>query len=483
MDLRLRDISDRDFDVMHAGVLRLLEEVGVLFEDQRARDLLGRAGNALGDDGRIRFKPGFVEETIEQIPADGFVMYGRDESKSLHVACDRMSFRPSTGAPFILDYETRRRRDATMADARTMALLTDAFEHFGMVNSVVSPPDAPGGVPNLHRFVNAHRHSLKPSDITVMNRSEVEGIAKVSAAIRGSERTLREKPLTAVDVAMISPLRCTAEQSDAFCECAKWGLPIEVLTSPMMGMTGPVTISGSTALGLAEVLAAVCLIYQVAPGLGIINTTRVSPSNMRTTAYNYGAPELSMASVLTAAVSARYNLPCNLYGLGAVADRPGAQAQLEKTLGGALMALGRPHMITGSGILANALVTSPEQLAIDHETARFLTRVRQPIEVTDEALGVDVLAAAVAESGRDVLLLAEDHTVEYLRKGELLDAGLGQWSPVPDDAPDRDLFDLAHEVVEKTLAEHTVEPFEAAMEKRIGEIISEAERCQSQRET
>jgi len=248
-----------------------------------------------------------------------------------------------------------------------------------------------------------------------------------------------------------------------------------VLTSPAMGMTGPVTLSGSTALAMAEVVAAICLVYTVSPGLGIINTARISPTNMRTTAYNYGAPELSMGSVLTAAVSARYNLPCNLYGMGTVARLPGDQAEFEKTIGGMLIALGRPHMVTGSAMLDNALVTSPEQLVIDHERARFLKRIRQPIEITQDAIGVDVLKQAMI--GADVVLLAEDHTLQYMRKGELLDAELGQWGHGTDAASSPDMFDMAHKVVEQTLAEHSVEPFHPALQKQIDAIVEETEQA------
>ena len=55
-----------------------------------------------------------------------------------------------------------------------------------------------------------------------------------------------------------------------------------------------------------------------------------------------------MGSVLVAAYCARHNLPCNLYGFGTVAKMAGAQCMMEKTFSGLLLALGHPHMITGS---------------------------------------------------------------------------------------------------------------------------------------
>ena len=476
MKLQLQDIPDHEFELMHEAVLRLLSETGVLFEYDEAAKLLKKAGNRVDDNGRVHLEPRFVEAMLELVPADGFTMRGRDESKTLRVAVDSMCFRPSTGTPFILDYATRERREATMADARALVTLTDALAGYDMVNSIVSPRDAPGSKGNLRRFVNAHRHSLKPSDITVMNRVEVEAIARIGAVIRGGERALAEKPLTAVDVAMVSPLRCSHDQVEALLECARWRLPVEVLTSPALGMTGPITLAGSAALANAEMIAALCLVYQLAPGLGVINTTRVSPTDMRTAAYNYGAPELGMGSVLVAACCARYGIPGNLYGLGTVGHFPGAQVSMEKCFSGLLMALGRPHMITGAGILDNAMVTSPEQLVIDNEAISCMKRVRKCIEITEETIGVDMIDAAIAMSGgTDVCLLAEEHTLNYLRAGELMDCGLNQWCSHPQwlEQGRPDLYERAHTRVDEVLASHSVEPFDAAEQKAIDEILAD----------
>ena len=40
MELRLADIPDREFEVLHAAVLRLLYEYGMLFEHREANEIL-----------------------------------------------------------------------------------------------------------------------------------------------------------------------------------------------------------------------------------------------------------------------------------------------------------------------------------------------------------------------------------------------------------------------------------------------------------
>ncbi len=472
MRLRLQPMPDSDYQAMHEAVLRLLDEFGVLFEHDQARKMLADAGNPVDGAGRVHLQPAFVEKMLALVPKDGFMMYGADESKELRVAVDSLAFRPSTGAPFILDYATRRRRPATMEDARTMAILTDELDGYDMVNNVVTPSSAPAGKDNVRLFALAHNYSGKPSDITVMTGEEVRAIARIASAIRGGAEKLREKPLTAVDVAMITPLRCAGDQVDALLECAKWGVPIEILTSPAMALTGPVTLAGCAALAVAEHIAAMCLVYLAAPGLGMICTSRVSPTNMRTTSYNYGTPDLGKGSVVVAEYLARHAIPTNQYGFGTIAKMCGAQAEMEKLLSGLPMIMSRPHMITGSAILDNAMLTSPEQLVIDNETIRLVKHVLRPIEVTAESIGVDAIMEAMPTQGT---MLAEEHTINYLRKGELVDCGLDQWEGYDEwlskGAPD--LFERAHEKVEEILAKRVDELFPPGLEEEIDRILDE----------
>lgn len=469
MNLSFKDLSESEFETMHNAILELLEDYGVFFEDEEAAAMLKNAGNRLDSGGRVHLGPEFVDSMIKMIPANGFTMYGRDESIKLEVAPGKISFRASTGAPFVLDYKSGIRRNAAVDDVKTFTLLTDALPGYGMVHSVVSPADVPGGLENVYMFINSHRYSLKPSDITVMTKEEVNAIAQISAAIRGGRKELKEKPLTAVDVAMISPLRCAGEQTKAMLECAKWGLPIEVLTAPAMGMTAPVTLAGSVTVAMAEFFAAVCLAYLVSPGLGMIITARVSPTNMHTTAYNYGAPELGMGSALISALCERYNVPSNLYGFGTNAKTPGAQAQSEKLFSALALCMGNPHMVTGGGILDDALTTSMEQLVIDDEMIRFIKRLRKPILIDKESIGIEAIKEGMTEYG---CLLAEEHTTAHIRFGEMLDCGLKQWDSYSGwEAKGKpDLYDLSHEKAMDILASHKVIDFEPALKKEIERI-------------
>ena len=472
MKVRFQDISEKEFEVMHQSVLRLLSEIGVLYEHPEANRLLKNAGNTIDSEGRIHLKPSFVEKMLDLIPKNGFMMYGRDESKQLNVAVDHINFRTSTGLPSIFDHKTKSIRPTTLDDARVMALVTDALDGFDMVNCAVNPVGGPHGVGALHLLINSHRYSMKPSDVTVMTKREVEGIVKIAVAIRGSEKELKEKPLTAVDVAMITPLRCTEEQVEAFLECAFHGIPIEVLSSPALGLTSPVTIAGGVAINIAEMIAALCLVYQITPGLGMINTARVTAVNMRTGALDMGMPEEGMSSLLVSACCKRYNIPVDSYGFGTGATIPGIQATMEKTFSGMLMALGNPFMVTGGGHLGNAMVTSPEQLVIENEMIRVLKRIRQTVTIDEDSIGVDIFKKFIYEK-EDII--SNEHTIRHIREGELMEYGIEQWMPNQELEKEKvlDQYDRANLIVEEIISSHSVPPFEPSVDKKIKQILDE----------
>jgi trimethylamine:corrinoid methyltransferase-like protein len=66
-------------------------------------------------------------------------------------------------------------------------------------------------------------------------------------------------------------------------------------------------------------------------------------------------------------------------------------------------------------------------------------------------------------------IIAEEHTLHYLKDGELLDCSLDQWGSLEkwekDGKPD--LLDKAHKKVEQILANHTITPFERSVQREI----------------
>jgi trimethylamine:corrinoid methyltransferase-like protein len=75
-------------------------------------------------------------------------------------------------------------------------------------------------------------------------------------------------------------------------------------------------------------------------------------------------------------------------------------------------------------------------------------------------------------------LIAEEHTLEHMKKGAIIGCGLNQWNNLGQNREDNgkyDMFERAHKKLKEILASHRVEPFNAKLEEELNRIVKDAE--------
>src|SRR5207249_6394575 len=82
---------------------------------------------------------------------------------------------------------------------------------------------------------------------------------EIMTIVRGSEKEAVEKPMAIFDACPSTPLRWSVLTSESIMQCARHGLPSEIISVPLTGATGPVTISGTLVVHTAENLAGIAL--------------------------------------------------------------------------------------------------------------------------------------------------------------------------------------------------------------------------------
>src|SRR5260370_14088232 len=93
--------------------MTILEEIGVDFLHDGARDMFRKAGMRV-EENRVRFERAFVLEQIAKAPAT-FELQARSEKRSVVLGGDNVVTAPVYGPPFVTDLE-RGRRGATIED-------------------------------------------------------------------------------------------------------------------------------------------------------------------------------------------------------------------------------------------------------------------------------------------------------------------------------------------------------------------------------
>src|SRR5712692_10694610 len=106
-------LSGDEVNTIHEQAMTILEEIGVDFLHDGARQLFQKAGMRV-EENRVRFDRAFVMEQVAKTPPT-FELQARNASRSVTLGGDNVVTAPVYGPPFVTDLE-RGRRGATIED-------------------------------------------------------------------------------------------------------------------------------------------------------------------------------------------------------------------------------------------------------------------------------------------------------------------------------------------------------------------------------
>jgi trimethylamine--corrinoid protein Co-methyltransferase len=179
----------------------------------------------------------------------------------------------------------------------------------------------------------------------------------------------------------------------------------------MAGVSGPVTLAGSAAVGAAEILAGIVVNQILEPGRPcVFNLGLAHTFDMRTSIAVTGGPENHLFAQLAAMMGRYYDLPSASW-VSTESMCPDAQAALEKTCGFITHLQNRVSNIWSVGQLESELTFSPAQAVIDDEIIAYVKRYLQGVAINDETLAVDL----IRQVGISGSFLEQAHTAEHFR--------------------------------------------------------------------
>ena len=150
-----------------------------------------------------------------------------------------------------------------------------------------------------------------------------------------------------------------------------------------------------------------------------------------------------------------------------------AQIGHEKTLTGLMPALARTSLIYGMGMIDMGMAVSYEQLLMDAEFVRMFKRAEQGIQVNEDTIGLEVIAA-VGPAGN---YLNQRHTLKHMRKeistAKLIDR---KFYSLWEKEGSLDMVQRANKEARRIFAEYEPERLAPEICKKIDAIIAEAEK-------
>ena len=428
--------------------LRVLETVGFEVENGDALALLREAGvrtaasRAFADEHQVRRALGSTPARIE--------VFDRDGRPALDLGGERVHFDPGSAAIFFLDSETGRRRSPITADLCRLGWVADSCRHLAAQSTALVPSDVPEAMGDRFRLYVALLSSRKPV-VTGTFRTDAFAVMKnMLAAVRGGEAQLAEKPLAIFDCCPSPPLKWSDLTCQALIDCARAGIPAELISMPLGGATSPVTVREMVVQHCAESLSGVLIHPLANPGAPIIWGGSPAAFDMRRGTTPMGAVETMMVDVANAQVGRSLGLPTQAYMGMSDAKVVDWQVGMESGLGAVLAALGGVNLVAGAGMLDFESCQSLEKLVLDDEVCGMALRLVRGISHDSAAEAVGLIGEVVALGS----FLGHRHTREHFRRelhlaGPLIDRETFEaWQA----GGERDALDRARGEVAKLVA-------------------------------
>ncbi|MBM3145862.1 MAG: hypothetical protein FJ010_13030 [Chloroflexi bacterium] len=459
-------ITNREVEAIHQATLRILSEVGIVLEHTRTRQrLFDEGASAYGH--RVLIPPELVERCLSLCRSKVRVM-GRNK-KEVVIGGGTLQWHNLGGARDVFEPTTGKTRPATTQDVCDSTRLLDALDQATTITPFFTPLDVPGEVMSLAMYRHALPHTMKP-----LHGPGVQTAQEVRYSVEMAQVIGPVDEVIFMSVSPVSPLTFPDGIVSAMAEIAEHRLPFGALPCPTAGTTAPLSLAGALAQQNAEVLASIVIVQLVRPGLPIIYCGRLAMMEPRTGGSVWGGIELGIASAATVQIGHYYDLPVNVYGLSTNSHSLEIQNGFERTANALLPALAGADELSGIGEMDAGVMGAYAQMVIDNDICASVRRAIRGFTVDHDALAVDVIKSVMDGPHTYV---AEKHTVDYLRAGEILLSPLGERRPFNEwDATGREsMAERAQAEAERILAQHEVPPLSSIQEEELEKIMRAAE--------
>jgi trimethylamine--corrinoid protein Co-methyltransferase len=450
----------------------LLWGPGVRIHSDEALRLVADAGATVDFDSRVaNIPPKLVDQALETVPSS-FYLYDSEGSPVVHYGDDDVQFDPGSAAIEFLDYGAIQSRKPVTADFVAYIKLAEMLPDLDAVSTALVCSDVPESMADLYRLYLVLRYARKPV-ITGAFAVETWSIMRdLLVAVVGSEEALAAKPIAVFDVCPSPPLLWSEITCQNMIDCARAGIPAQLVSMPLAGATGPATLVGSVVQHAAECLSGITIHQLARAGSPIVWGGSPAAFDMRTGTPPMGAIETMMIDCAYVQVGKHLGLPTHAYMGMSDAKIVDAQVGFESGIGNVMAALARVNMVSGAGMLDFESCFSLEKLVIDNELIGMARRLVRGIDTSEDPLATAIMRQ-VGHAGN---FLATQHTRRWFKQELFIPSPVidRDYRQVWETKGAKDIVQRAHERVEQLVAAYEPKPLSKEAETELTDIALRA---------
>jgi trimethylamine--corrinoid protein Co-methyltransferase len=416
---KLEFLSPETVDRAIDEAYELLMNPGVRVHYDGALQLLAENGATVDMETRVAKIPrDLAEKCVSTVP-NSFHLYNFDGEPVVHYGGDDVHYDPGSAAIEIADYDASESRIPVTADCENFVRLADSLPQIDALATSIVCGDVPQSMADWYRLYLLLLYGRKP---IVTGTFAIESFAimhELLIAVSGSAEALAEKPRAVFDVCPSPPLLWSDITCANLIDCARAGVPAELVSMPLTGATGPATVIGSAVQHAAECLSGITIHQLAKAGSPIVWGGSPASFDMRTGTTPMGAMATMMLDCSYAQIGKSIKpggLPTHAYLGMADTKIVDAQTGLESASGAILGALAGVNMMSGPGMMDFESCFSLEKLVIDAEIVGMAKRLVGGVNDSADPLALDVMR----EVGHAGNFLKSKHTRRNFRKEDYI---------------------------------------------------------------
>lgn len=462
---RLNSLTADQVSKLHQASLEILTHTGMRFFEDEAIELFTKGGAIITDGNLVHIPSGLVEWAIKAAPKN-ITIFDQTGKPAMNLGNYRSYYGPGSDCMSIYDIDTDEHRNAVLSDVINGVRLVDALPNYNFVMSMFLPSDVPEESYERRQMAILLQESSKPIVFVGIEANSTVYAIKMAEMVAGGEKQLQRYPFVINYVNTVSSFQHNGQSVKRLLYAAERNIPTIYSPGNSRGMTSPMTIAGSLAVGNAGQLAGLVLSQLKREGSPFMRSDPGgSLTDMKTMVSLYGAPE---AGSIGWDLAHYYGIPT--FGAAGCSDAKNfdSQAAAEAALTLFENRLNGANLIHDIGYLDCAMTGSLEFVYFNNEIIGWVNKYFEKIEICEETLALDL----IHEIGPDGDYIEAEHTFKHMRD---------DWQPTIFDRLDysrwadrgkRKLRERAKEKVKEILEDHRADPLPEEVVQKLNDFAT-----------
>ena len=386
-------ISKEEIKKIHDNSLRILEEVGVVIENERALKIFKDAGAEVIES-KVKIPAKLVENAIKTVPSSfvlhstisGDVVLGQESRDRITMAnCSRVYISEKGQIHKVSNEDNIRQfKMSETSPICTVSFCEDMPDREGFTKDQIALSTTAMNLRYSSKYAYysaANTKGLCTEEADYYRLKELE----LKKHFQGIMQ--KESPVSMVGANALSPLTYDRSPIDNVLFGLEHNLPIWIAPCAMPMLTAPPSIAGLMSTTNAEVLTGLTLTQLVKPGHPFLYGNVSGSTDMRKIQLAMGSPETALIIYATAGLADLYNLPFRVGGSLSEGKDLDSQAGAESMMTiYATLDTDASFIMHLAGTLGAYNVVSLEKYILDEEIVGMVSRLLKGIRVDEESL-------------------------------------------------------------------------------------------------